>query len=161
MGLTRLPFLSLPPRHPYQTFDLWIRTHSQKDPSQTRGEHYKISKADFMANFTKRNYENDVAVLTLDRPVNFGPSVWPVCLPMLTARAHRVFFGRQESRCWVAGDVVFVRAQGIRCRWSAAGRRRARDNGRRAWLGIRQRALVPTRRTGYRFLRQIQIPNEV
>jgi hypothetical protein len=85
MGLTRLPFLSLPPRHPYQTFDLWIRTHSQKDPSQTRGEHYKISKADFMANFTKRNYENDVAVLTLDRPVNFGPSVWPVCLPMLTA----------------------------------------------------------------------------
>ena len=32
-------------------------------------------------NYDTQTFENDIAILKLDRPVQFNKSIWPICLP--------------------------------------------------------------------------------
>jgi len=42
---------------------------------------YRLTKMTPHENYNSRTYDNDIALLTLDRPVKFTRSVYPICLP--------------------------------------------------------------------------------
>jgi hypothetical protein len=49
--------------------------------SETRVQNFEVLDIRVHANFSFQTYENDIAILKMDRQTAFNSYIWPVCLP--------------------------------------------------------------------------------
>lgn len=54
-----------------------------RKPNETRYKDYTIKNLVLHPEFELATYDNDVAIILLDRPTTFNSYIWPICLPPL------------------------------------------------------------------------------
>lgn len=55
--------------------------YDYKETTETRYRDFNVVEIKQHEEFQLSTYANDIAVVTLDRPVAFNTYVWPICLP--------------------------------------------------------------------------------
>lgn len=55
--------------------------------AETRFREFAVSNLFIHEEFNAATYDNDIAVLRLDKPTHFNSYIWPICLPT-TARSY-------------------------------------------------------------------------
>ena len=48
---------------------------------ETGDETFGVAEMRLHAGYNDQTYENDIAIIRLDRPATFSDSIWPICLP--------------------------------------------------------------------------------
>lgn len=48
---------------------------------ETGDETFSVTAMKLHENYNSVTYENDIAIIRLDRPATFSKSIWPICLP--------------------------------------------------------------------------------
>ena len=51
------------------------------DAGETGDKTFSVAAMKLHENYNEVTYENDIAIMRLDRPATFSNSIWPICLP--------------------------------------------------------------------------------
>ena len=66
---------------------------------ETGDETFSVTAMKLHENYNSVTYENDIAIIRLNRPATFSKSIWPICLPDVSNEFT-------NSRAFVIGIIV-------------------------------------------------------
>lgn len=58
-----------------------VGEYNFNEAGETLDSTYTLASMKYHEGYSTKTYENDIAILKLDRPVTFNKSVYPICLP--------------------------------------------------------------------------------
>jgi hypothetical protein len=58
-----------------------VGEYNFNEAGDTLDSTYNLASMKYHENYNTKTYENDIAILKLERPVTFSRSVYPICLP--------------------------------------------------------------------------------
>jgi hypothetical protein len=58
-----------------------VGEYNFNEAGETLDATYALASMKYHENYNTKTYENDIAILKVDRPVTFSKSVYPICLP--------------------------------------------------------------------------------
>ena len=68
---------------PFRREDIMIKLgeYDFNEAGETGDETFSVAAMKLHENYNEVTYENDIAIMRLDRPATFSKSIWPICLP--------------------------------------------------------------------------------
>ena len=68
---------------PFRREDIMIKLgeYDFNEDGETGDETFSVAAMKLHENYNEQTYENDIAIMRLDRPATFSKSIWPICLP--------------------------------------------------------------------------------
>jgi len=58
-----------------------VGEYNFNEAGETLDATYALTSMKYHENYNTKTFENDIAILKLERPVTFSRSVYPICLP--------------------------------------------------------------------------------
>lgn len=81
-----------------------------QNPNETRFKDFRLKSMIVHEEFEKATYNNDIAILILEKPTMFNSYIWPICLPPLdvdfTNKTVRVAGWGQQYYAGPTSDVL-------------------------------------------------------
>ena len=69
------------PRFKQDQIKVKVGEYNFNEAGDTLDSTYALASMKYHENYNTKTFENDIAVLKLERPVTFSRSVYPICLP--------------------------------------------------------------------------------
>ena len=68
---------------PFKQQDISVKLgeYDFNQAGETGDETFGVAEMRLHAGYNDQTYENDIAIIRLDRPATFSDSIWPICLP--------------------------------------------------------------------------------
>ena len=68
---------------PFRREDIMIKLgeYDFNEAGETGDATFSVAAMKLHENYNEVTYENDIAIMRLDRPATFSNSIWPICLP--------------------------------------------------------------------------------
>ena len=90
---------------PFRREDIMIKLgeYDFNEDGETGDETFSVAAMKLHENYNEQTYENDIAIMRLDRPATFSKSIWPICLPdnsrdFTNTRAFVIGNNKEESQ---------------------------------------------------------------
>ena len=93
---------------PFKREDIMIKLgeYDFNEAGETGDATFSVAAMKLHENYNEVTYENDIAIMRLDRPATFSNSIWPICLPdnsrdFTNTRAFVIGKELQRRRVWM------------------------------------------------------------